>query len=211
MTVVIWPLIKRLFFETNIPLPANAACKHLFSAAGHIFTPMRARIGDTNFENQLLLNLNKGFAQWTEGGSTCGRLWIFLSVVYIWLLLFGYNKFSLLLLLQLLLENKIVLLFTQVDVYKFTFTATRAVLKGPTSPSTQVQNKSSSVKPAPNTIGIQRQNEHIELENVNKDIRESLSRYLCVISDCVISISIDGNRYAISSVSLSRVFFSQNV
>ena len=52
-----------LFFETNPPLPASAACERLFSAAGHIFTPMRARIGDTNFENQLLLKLNKGFVQ----------------------------------------------------------------------------------------------------------------------------------------------------
>jgi len=51
ITFAAWPLIKRLFFETNIPLPANAACDRLCSAAGHIFTPMRARIGDTNFEN----------------------------------------------------------------------------------------------------------------------------------------------------------------
>ena len=52
-----------LFFETNPPLPASAACERLFSVAGHIFIPMRARIGDTNFENQLLLKLNRGFVR----------------------------------------------------------------------------------------------------------------------------------------------------
>ena len=44
---------------------------------------MTARTADTNFENQLLLKLNKGFVQWTQGGSTCARLRIFLSLVYI--------------------------------------------------------------------------------------------------------------------------------
>ena len=55
-----WSLIRRLFIETietKTPLPASAACKHLFSAAGHIFTAPRARIGDTNFENELSLKL----------------------------------------------------------------------------------------------------------------------------------------------------------
>ena len=37
------------FFKTNTPLPASTTCERLFSAAGHIFTPMRARIGNTNF------------------------------------------------------------------------------------------------------------------------------------------------------------------
>jgi len=63
MTVAAWPLNKRLFFETNTPLPTSAACEYLFSAAGHIFTPMSAGIGDTNSENQLLLKLNKVFVQ----------------------------------------------------------------------------------------------------------------------------------------------------
>ena len=43
---------------------------------------------------------------------------------------------------------KIVELFTQVDIYKFTFTSTQVVLKRITSTSTHVQNKSSSVNPA---------------------------------------------------------------
>ena len=33
MTVAIWPLIKRLFFEINTLLSATAACERLFSAA----------------------------------------------------------------------------------------------------------------------------------------------------------------------------------
>ncbi|KAK2185108.1 hypothetical protein NP493_246g02106 [Ridgeia piscesae] len=61
--VMAWPLIKELFIRTNTPLPASAACKRLFSAAGHIFTPLRARIGDKNVENQLVLKLNKNFVQ----------------------------------------------------------------------------------------------------------------------------------------------------
>jgi len=88
MTVTAWPLIERLLCKTNTFLPASATCKHLFSAAGHIFTPMGACIGDTNFENQLLLKLSKGFVQWTQGGSRCAHLWIFLSPVYIWLLVY---------------------------------------------------------------------------------------------------------------------------
>jgi hypothetical protein len=63
MTVIAWPLNKRLFFETSTPPPASAACERLFSATRHIFSPMRACIGDTNFENQRLLNLNKGFVR----------------------------------------------------------------------------------------------------------------------------------------------------
>ena len=56
-----WPLLKDLFVKTNTALPASAACERLFSAAGRIFMPLRARIGDKTFENQLLLKLNKSF------------------------------------------------------------------------------------------------------------------------------------------------------
>jgi len=52
-----------MFFETKTPLLASAAHECLFSGAGHIFTPLSARTGDTNFENQLLLKLDKGFVQ----------------------------------------------------------------------------------------------------------------------------------------------------
>ena len=62
-SITTWPLLKDLFMKTNTALPASAACERLFSAAGRIFTPLRARISDQNFENQFLLKLNKSFLQ----------------------------------------------------------------------------------------------------------------------------------------------------
>jgi hypothetical protein len=63
MAVTAWLLIKRLFFETKTPIPASVACVRVFSAVGDIFTPMRARTDYTNFENQLLLKLNKDYVK----------------------------------------------------------------------------------------------------------------------------------------------------
>ncbi|CAL9690982.1 unnamed protein product [Knipowitschia caucasica] len=45
----------------NTPLPASAACERLFSTAGLIFRPKRARIHSQNLENMLLLKLNPKF------------------------------------------------------------------------------------------------------------------------------------------------------
>lgn len=50
-----------LSLKLNTALPASAACERLFSAAGLIFRPKRAAISSRNFENQLLLKLNKEF------------------------------------------------------------------------------------------------------------------------------------------------------
>ena len=58
-----WPVLAKVFVRLNTPLPASAACERLFSAAGRIFTPSRARIGAVSFENQLLLKLNEHFRQ----------------------------------------------------------------------------------------------------------------------------------------------------
>ncbi|KAI7802900.1 hypothetical protein IRJ41_021560, partial [Triplophysa rosa] len=52
--------ICNLSLRLNTPLPASAACERLFSTAGLIFTPKRARVDSKNFENQLL-RLNKDF------------------------------------------------------------------------------------------------------------------------------------------------------
>ena len=52
-----YPLLRKLFVKLNTALPASAACERLFSTAGLIFTPKRARIG----EQQLLLKLNARF------------------------------------------------------------------------------------------------------------------------------------------------------
>ena len=52
------PKLKKLFIKLNTPLPASAACERLFSTAGLIFSPKRANISSSSFENQLLLKLN---------------------------------------------------------------------------------------------------------------------------------------------------------
>ena len=56
-----YPAVCHLSLKLNTPLPASAACERLFSTAGLILRPKRARIGSKNFENQLLLKLNKTF------------------------------------------------------------------------------------------------------------------------------------------------------
>ncbi|KAL7393724.1 hypothetical protein ABVT39_015196 [Epinephelus coioides] len=56
-----FPAISSLSLELDTVLPASAACKRLFSAAGLIFSPRRGRIDSHNFKNQLLLKLNKDF------------------------------------------------------------------------------------------------------------------------------------------------------
>jgi len=56
-----FPAVCKLSLRVNTALPASAACERLFSTAGLIFSPRRARIDSNNFENQLLLKLNKRF------------------------------------------------------------------------------------------------------------------------------------------------------
>jgi len=45
-----WQSLKQTFIKLNTLLPANAACKRLFSAAGRIFMPRQCHIADKYFE-----------------------------------------------------------------------------------------------------------------------------------------------------------------
>jgi len=56
-----FPTLCKLSVKLNTALPASAACERLFSIAGLVFSPRRARLKSVNFENQLLLKMNKKF------------------------------------------------------------------------------------------------------------------------------------------------------
>ena len=58
-TLAPYPAVRNLSLKLNTALPASAACERLFSIAGLLFTPRRGSIHSQNFENQLLLKLNK--------------------------------------------------------------------------------------------------------------------------------------------------------
>ena len=57
-TLKSYPAVCKLSVKLNTPLPASAACECLFSVAGQVFSPRRARLDAQNFENQLLLKVN---------------------------------------------------------------------------------------------------------------------------------------------------------
>ena len=54
-----FPAVCKFSVKLNTPLPASAACERLFSIAGLVFSPRRARLNASNFENLLLLRINK--------------------------------------------------------------------------------------------------------------------------------------------------------
>ncbi|KAL1277235.1 hypothetical protein QQF64_023908 [Cirrhinus molitorella] len=58
-----FPHIRNLSLKLNTGLPASAACERLFSSAGLLFTAKRARMNSANFENKLLLKLNRKFIE----------------------------------------------------------------------------------------------------------------------------------------------------
>ncbi|CAK6973263.1 transposase [Scomber scombrus] len=54
-----FPAVCKLSVKLNTPLPASAACERLFSIAGLVFSPRKAKLNPRNFENQLLLKMNR--------------------------------------------------------------------------------------------------------------------------------------------------------
>ena len=56
-----FPAVYKLSLRLNTPLPASAACERLFNIAGFVFSTRRARLDSRNFENQLLLKMNRKF------------------------------------------------------------------------------------------------------------------------------------------------------
>lgn len=53
------PTLKKMFIKYNTPIPSSAAVERIFSVGGDLFTKKRAKLGDENFENLILLKFKR--------------------------------------------------------------------------------------------------------------------------------------------------------
>ena len=53
--------LQKVFAKFNTPLPSSANVERLFSKAGLILNHLRTRLGDSNFEAQVLVKANFDF------------------------------------------------------------------------------------------------------------------------------------------------------
>lgn len=54
-----FPDVKKLFIRYNTPLPSSAPVERLFSQAGIVFSPRRAKLSDTQLQILTLLKIYK--------------------------------------------------------------------------------------------------------------------------------------------------------
>lgn len=50
--------LRELYVTSNTPMPSSAGSERLFSLAGRIFSPLRSRLQDKNFESLVFLRSN---------------------------------------------------------------------------------------------------------------------------------------------------------
>jgi hypothetical protein len=59
LSLVAYPIVKKLYLQLNTGLPASAAVERLFSLGGRVFTPLRSRLSNNHFEMMMFLRAAK--------------------------------------------------------------------------------------------------------------------------------------------------------